>query len=106
MTGTSEQFQYILRDESMHVNFGIDVINQIKIENPDTWTDQFKQEVIDMIKEGVEIECQYAIDTMPRGILGLNAKMFDEYLKYIANRRALQLGLDEIYDNVSNPSRG
>ena len=103
MTGTSEQFQYILRDESMHVNFGIDVINQIKIENPDTWTDQFKQEVVNMIKEGVEIECQYAIDTMPRGILGLNAKMFDEYLKYIANRRALQLGLDEIYDNVSNP---
>jgi ribonucleoside-diphosphate reductase beta chain len=103
MTGTSEQFQYILRDESMHVNFGIDVINQIKIENPDTWTNEFKQEVIAMIKEGVEIECQYAIDTMPRGILGLNAKMFDEYLKYIANRRALQLGLEEIYENVSNP---
>ena len=38
MTGTSEQFQYILRDESMHVNFGIDVINQIKIENPHLWT--------------------------------------------------------------------
>ena len=36
MTGTSEQFQYILRDESMHVNFGIDMINQIKIENPDS----------------------------------------------------------------------
>jgi ribonucleoside-diphosphate reductase beta chain len=103
MTGTSEQFQYILRDESMHVNFGIDVINQIKIENPDTWTTDFQQEVINMIKEGVDIECQYAIDTMPRGILGLNAKMFDEYLKYIANRRALQLGLSEIYDNVNNP---
>ena len=103
MTGTSEQFQYILRDESMHVNFGIDVINQIKIENPDTWTTDFQQEVVDMIKEGVEIECQYAIDTMPRGILGLNAKMFDEYLKYIANRRALQLGLSEIYENVTNP---
>ena len=41
MTGTSEQFQYILRDESMHVNFGIDVINQIKIENPDVWTEDF-----------------------------------------------------------------
>ncbi len=38
MIGTSEQFQYILRDESMHMNFGIDVINQIKIENPHFWT--------------------------------------------------------------------
>src|SRR5207249_8631105 len=46
MTGTAEQFQYILRDESMHLNFGIDVINQIKIENPHLWTEKFKQEMI------------------------------------------------------------
>jgi ribonucleoside-diphosphate reductase beta chain len=103
MTGTSEQFQYILRDESMHVNFGIDVINQIKIENPAVWTEAFQLEVINMIKEGVKIEHQYAKDTMPRGILGLNADMFGEYLQYIANRRAQQLGLDEIYDNINNP---
>jgi ribonucleoside-diphosphate reductase beta chain len=44
MTGVAEQFQYILRDESMHLNFGIDVINQIKLENPHLWTRQFKQE--------------------------------------------------------------
>lgn len=103
MTGTSEQFQYILRDESMHVNFGIDVINQIKIENPHLWTKEFQQEVIDMIKEGVEVEYQYAIDTMPRGILGLNAKMFKEFLCYIANRRFMQLGLPEQYPGVTNP---
>ena len=82
MTGTSEQFQYILRDESMHMNFGIDVINQIKIENPHLWTPEFQQEIINLIKEGVELEYQYAIDTMPRGILGLNAEMFKEYLQF------------------------
>ena len=103
MVGTSEQFQYILRDESMHVNFGIDVINQIKIENPELWTDSFQQEVIDMIKEGVELECQYARDTMPRGVLGLNANMFQEYLQFIANRRCLQIGLAEQYEGVTNP---
>ena len=59
MTGTAEQFQYILRDESMHMNFGIDVINQIKIENPHLWTDDFKQEMTQMIREAVEIETQY-----------------------------------------------
>ena len=94
MTGTAEQFQYILRDESMHLNFGIDVINQIKIENPHLWTEEFKQEAIDMIHEGVDLEYTYALDTMPRGILGLNAEMFKEYLQYIANRRCAQIGLD------------
>ena len=46
MTGVAEQFQYILRDESMHLNFGIDVINQIKIENPHLWDAEMKEEAI------------------------------------------------------------
>lgn len=103
MMGTAEQFQYILRDESMHLNFGIDVINQIKIENPHLWTEAFKAEIIQLIKQGVELETQYAFDTMPRGILGMNAEMFKEYLHYIANRRCSQIGLAEIYPGVQNP---
>lgn len=103
MTGTAEQFQYILRDESMHMNFGIDVINQIKIENPHIWTPAFKQELVDMIREAVAMESQYAHDTMPRGVLGLNAPMFEEYLQFIANRRCAQIGLPEQYPGASNP---
>lgn len=103
MIGTSEQFQYILRDESMHLNFGIDVINQIKSENPQLWTEDFQKEVVDIIKEGVDLEYQYAVDTMPRGVLGMNAAMFKEYLHYIANRRLVQIGLAEIYPGATNP---
>lgn len=103
MVGTAEQLQYILRDESMHLNFGIDVINQIKIENPALWSPQFQAEVIEMIKTGVELEYQYAVDTMPRGILGLNAGMFKDYLQFIANRRFAQIGLPEQYPGVTNP---
>lgn len=103
MTGTSEQFQYILRDESMHLNFGIDVINQIKIENPHVWTTEFKNQVTQMIREGVDLEYQYAVDTVPRGVLGLNANMFKEYLHYIANRRCVQIGLPEQYPGAENP---
>lgn len=103
MTGTAEQFQYILRDESMHLNFGIDVINQIKIENPDLWTSAFQKEAIDIIRQGVDLEYQYAIDTMPRGVLGFNAQIFKEYLEYIANRRCIQIGLPEQYPNTTNP---
>lgn len=103
MTGTSEQFQYILRDESMHMNFGIDVINQIKIENPHLWTEAFQQEILKMILDGVEMEHAYAVDTMPRGILGMNAEMFEEYLQFIANRRCAQIGLPQQFPGVSNP---
>ncbi len=103
MVGTSEQFQYILRDESMHMNFGIDVINQIKIENPHLWTPAFKEEIIQLIKDGVELEYQYAKDTMPHGILGMNAEMFEEYIHYIANRRLNQIGLAEQYPGAENP---
>lgn len=103
MTGVAEQFQYILRDESMHLNFGIDVINQIKLENPHLWTPEFQQEVIQMILEGTQLEINYARDTMPRGVLGMNAAMMEEYLQFIANRRLAQLGLPEQFKGAQNP---
>jgi ribonucleoside-diphosphate reductase beta chain len=46
---------------------------------------------------------QYALETMPRGILGLNAPMFEEYLQFIANRRCAQIGLPEQYAGATNP---
>ena len=102
MSGIAEQFQYILRDESMHLNFGIDVINQIKIENPHLWTVEFQDEVIQMILEGTAIEIEYAKDTMPRGVMGMNAEMMSDYLKFIANRRLQQLHLPEQFPGVTN----
>ncbi|MDG1851738.1 MAG: ribonucleotide-diphosphate reductase subunit beta [Gammaproteobacteria bacterium] len=103
MTGTSEQFQYILRDESMHLNFGIDMINQIKMENPQLWDEQMKQDATQMILEATQLEIEYARDTMPRGVLGMNAPMMEEYLKFIANRRLAQIGLTEQFPGVQNP---
>jgi ribonucleoside-diphosphate reductase beta chain len=103
MTGAAEQYQYILRDESMHCNFGIDLINQIKLENPHLWTAEFKAEIRALFMKAVELEYRYAEDTMPRGVLGLNASMFKGYLRYIANRRATQIGLEELFPNEENP---
>ena len=103
MTGTSEQFQYILRDESMHLNFGIDMINQIKLENSHLWDEEMQEEAACMILQGMELEIEYARDTMPRGVLGMNANMMEEYLNYIANRRLVQLGLQEEFPNAENP---
>ncbi|MEX3606261.1 MAG: ribonucleotide-diphosphate reductase subunit beta [Burkholderia sp.] len=103
MTGAAEQYQYILRDESMHCNFGIDLINQIKLENPHLWTPEFRAEIRELFKHAVELEYRYAEDTMPRGVLGLNASMFKSYLRFIANRRCQQIGLDVLFSNEENP---
>jgi ribonucleoside-diphosphate reductase beta chain len=103
MTGAAEQYQYILRDESMHCNFGIDLVNTVKLENPQLWTPEFKKEIEALFRKGVELEYAYAEDTMPRGVLGLNAPMFKEYLRFVANRRAQQIGLDVLYPGATNP---
>src|SRR6187399_328317 len=103
MTGAAEQYQYILRDESMHCNFGIDLINTIKLENPHLWTQDFRRELTDLFHKAVELEYAYAEDTMPRGVLGLNAPMFKEYLRFVANRRAQQIGLDQLFPGATNP---
>ena len=103
MTGAAEQYQYILRDESMHCNFGIDLINQLKLENPQLWTPEFRDEIKALFHQAVELEYRYAEDTMPRGVLGMNASMFKGYLRYIANRRATQIGLEALFPNEENP---
>ena len=103
MTGIGEQFQYILRDETIHLNFGIDLINGIKEENPEAWTSSFQNQVIDLIKEAVELEIAYAQECLPRGILGLTAPMFRDYVQYIANRRCERIGLDALYPDAKNP---
>jgi len=103
MTGAAEQYQYILRDESMHCNFGIDLINTIKLENPHLWTPEFREELKVLFQRAVDLEYRYAEDTMPRGVLGLNASMFKAYLRYIANRRCQQIGLEPLFGNEENP---
>ena len=103
MIGAARQYQYILRDESMHCGFGIDLINQIKLENPHLWTADFRDELIDLFRVAVGLEYRYAEDTMPRGVLGLNAPVFKEYLRFVANRRCQQIGLDPLYPGSRNP---
>ncbi len=102
MKGIGEQFQYILRDESIHLNFGIDLINGIKAENPEIWTEEFQQKMVDRVREAVELELDYAQDCLPNGVLGLNAKLFRDYVQYIADRRLERIGLPVQYGS-SNP---
>lgn len=102
MVGVAEQFQYILRDESIHLAFGSDLINTIVEENPEVWTQEFQEELVQMINEGVVLEEKYADDALPRGILGLNAEVVKQYVRFIADRRLERINLPKQY-NVENP---
>ena len=93
MCGIGEQVQYILRDETIHLNFGIDLINGIKAENPELWTPEFQQAMIDRIRAAVELEVEYAESCLPRGVLGLNAGLFRDYVQHVADRRLERIGL-------------
>lgn len=102
MIGIGEQFEYIMRDESLHLAFGCDLINTVKAENPDTWTPQFQEELVALIEKAVILEKNYAYDACPQGLLGINAKQFSDYVEYIADRRLERIGLPKIY-NKENP---
>lgn len=102
MVGIGQQFEYIMRDESLHVGFGVDLIDQIRTENPGVWTDEFDSEVIDLIKEAVELEQIYAREACPEEILGMSGSQFADYVEYIADRRLDQLDLPEQY-GTENP---
>ena len=102
MNGISEQFKWIMRDETVHLNFGIDLINTIHEENPEAWTKELEQEIIALIKQAVEYEVKYAHDCLPTGVLGLNAALFRDYVQYIADRRLERIGLPAQFES-SNP---
>lgn len=97
MKGIGEQFQYILRDETIHLNFGVDLINGIIHENPEIWTEEFRERMLAKIREAVKLEEQYARDCLPNGVLGLNAELFEQYVRYIADRRLERIGLPRQY---------
>ena len=102
MVGVGEQFQFILRDESVHLAFGADLINTIVQENPDIWTDEFKDTLTKNIMRGVELEKRYADDALPRGIVGLTPSTVKQYVEHVADRRLERIGLKRQY-HKDNP---
>ena len=102
LTGSAEQIQYIMRDESQHLNFGINMINSIKEEQPELWTPEFQKHVIELVKKAVVLEYTFATEVFPKGIFGMNAEGFKQYIEHIADRRLATIGLPAQY-NVANP---
>lgn len=103
MPGVSEQIEYTLRDEAVHVEFGTSLVNAIKAQSPEVWTEEFKGETVEHVRKATELEIAYVHDVLPRGVLGLNAELFVGYMQYIANRRLESVGLSPLFKNPKNP---
>lgn len=97
MVGIGEQFEYIMRDESLHLAFGADLTNTIVHEHPEVWTEEFQTNVVALVKRGVELEKNYAYEACPEGILGINADQFAHYVEHIADRRLERINLPAQY---------
>lgn len=101
--GIGEQIEYTLRDESNHIKFGTTLINKIKEQNPQIWTNEFENELTEYLREAVALEIAYANDVLQGGILGLNSSMFVQYMEYIGNRRLEGIGMKYRFKSDSNP---
>lgn len=97
MIGIGEQFEYIMRDESLHLAFGCDLINTIAQQNPKVWDSEFKNNLVELIKKGVELEKVYAREACPQGMMGINAEQFVHYVEHIADRRLERINLPKQY---------
>jgi ribonucleoside-diphosphate reductase beta chain len=95
---------WIVRDESLHLKFGINLILTVLEENADLRTPEFAEEIKSTILHAVEMETRYNEDLLPNGILGLNASYINQYVKYLADRRFEELGFEPHF-KVSNPAK-
>ena len=97
MVGIGEQFEYIMRDESLHLAFGCDLIKTIREEAPEIWTQEFQDEILGLVSHAVELEKRYAHDACPEGLLGINADKFSQYVEFVADRRLERLDLPKLF---------
>lgn len=103
MTGIGQMFQYTLRDETNHIALGRYILEKLIEENPDLWTDAFRDELVEFMREGVELEKEFVLDCLPEDIVGMTQKDFLEFVDYNADRRLESLGLPCLSTVKVNP---
>lgn len=103
MTGIGQMFQYTLRDETNHIALGRYILEKLIEENPDIWTHEFRQDLVDFMREGVQLEKEFVLDCLPEDIVGMTQRDFLEFVDYNADRRLMSLGLPKLSDVKANP---
>jgi ribonucleoside-diphosphate reductase beta chain len=103
MTGIGQMFQYTLRDESNHIALGRYILEQLIEENPDIWTDSFRAELVDFMREGIALEKEFVRDCLPEDMVGMTQQDYLDYVDYNADRRLTSLGLPALSTVKNNP---
>lgn len=103
LTGVGQMFRYTLRDESNHIELFRQLFLELIRENPDIWTAEFQTDLVNTMREAVELEAAFIHDCLPVSGVGLNAEEFIQYIKYIADRRLEGCGLPVLNPGISNP---
>ncbi len=102
MLGSAQMIRFIQRDEVTHLVLFQNLINTLRKERPDLFTQQLKDEVIAMYKQAVELETAWGQYITQGQILGLTDAIVEQYIQYLADDRLTSVGFDKLY-NVSNP---
>ncbi len=100
--GLASGTNWVFRDESCHMNFALEVIEQVRREEPGLFDDSLRQNILRMIDEAVECEMNFSKDVLGQGIAGLSEKDMRSYLEYVADQRLSTLGINPVYHS-KNP---
>ena len=104
MKGMGQIITYSIRDESLHVEAMTKLFREFIKENIEIWTDDFKKEIYQACRDMVELEDRFLDLVFEMGdIEGLTKEEVLQYIRYIADRRLLQLGLKPNYGVKDNP---
>lgn len=98
MTGSAQQIRYINRDEATHLFLFRNIIKELQNEEPQVFTPDFEAELRDMIKEGALQEMAWGKYVIGQEVEGLNGQMVEDYIKYLGNLRATDIGFDPIFE--------
>ena len=102
LNGLAAGTNWVFRDESMHMNFALSVVEHVRSEQPELFDDDLRQRINDMVEEAVECEYQFAQDILGQGVPGMSTSDTRHYLEFVADQRLLQLGLGKRYGS-KNP---
>ncbi len=102
LNGLAAGTNWVFRDESCHIEFALEVIRTVRRENPELFDLELQQKIIEMMKEAVDCEMQFAEDVLSLGVAGMSKVDMRGYLEYVADRRLVSLGISPIYGS-KNP---
>ncbi|MFF5288776.1 ribonucleotide-diphosphate reductase subunit beta [Paractinoplanes globisporus] len=101
LNGLASGTNWVFRDESMHMAFAFDVVEQVRREEPGLFDAEMEKQVRDMLTEAVDCEVQFAEDLLEQGVSGMSPADMREYLQHVADRRLTVLGMEPIYGSTN-----